>query len=609
MRAGAALGFAFIAATMTATAAEFHVKDFGAVADAPEDAGPGIRAAIAAAVEAGPGSEVVLDAGVYRVGRGGTAGGIHIENADGITVRGQGDATEIILTDPTAGGFYISGSRRVTVRDVAIDHDPVPFTQGVITAVDREAGWFELDLQPGYPSLEEPWFAEAPSPYGRWGMIFDPVERRLKTGAPDFIFMDSWEPVRDRIWRLHPVEDQRDRLESMDPGDRFVYMARHGRGAMVFFAESAECTAQDVTIYASQSLATASVAGDLITLRRVRILHRPDADRLLTTNADGAHMQQNLRGPIIEECVFEGMADDSVNIYYPPNIVSEVVSPTELRTVRGGTIRPGDSIQIVEGAEGRRIGEARILEAEGHPGAYRLVLDRPIEGVQAGDSPLNAHTIYNMSRTGRGFIIRNNVFRNHRRHGIMAKAPDGLIEGNVIDSVGAYGMVVGDDKDWPEGSHVDNVVIRNNVIRNVGYGKWYGEAPTGAAIVVWSTRLGHQPGTERCASNITVSGNVILNPPGAGISILSARDVTLVDNTITYEADARLLREPAAVHLDNVEGVRLDALTVDAAHPDVKAAVSIGPNTPADGVDLGAISFSSPDDKPDVDDQRPNPTP
>ena len=53
---------------MAGPEAIIEVADHGAVADGKSDAGPGIRAAIKAAMARGPGCRVRLEAGVYRVG-------------------------------------------------------------------------------------------------------------------------------------------------------------------------------------------------------------------------------------------------------------------------------------------------------------------------------------------------------------------------------------------------------------------------------------------------------------------------------------------------------------------------------------------------------------
>ena len=69
-----------------------------------------MRRAIAAAIDAGPGAEVCFGAGRYHLGadEGGRAA-LLIRNADDLTIRGAGAATELIVTDPRVGS--VSASR------------------------------------------------------------------------------------------------------------------------------------------------------------------------------------------------------------------------------------------------------------------------------------------------------------------------------------------------------------------------------------------------------------------------------------------------------------------------------------------------------------------
>ena len=128
----------------------FHIRDFGAVADGKTDAGNGIRAAIAAAIASGQPVEVRLEAGAYRVRPPApreTCFPIH--QATNLVVRGAGKSTRIVIADPASGGFGFGLCQQVSVRDLALDYDPVPFCQGTVRAVDGQAGSFDLEVEPG----------------------------------------------------------------------------------------------------------------------------------------------------------------------------------------------------------------------------------------------------------------------------------------------------------------------------------------------------------------------------------------------------------------------------------------------------------------------------
>jgi hypothetical protein len=154
----------------------FHVRDFGAVPNGKTDSGSVIRAAIAAAMDAaktaGSPVEVVLEAGTYRVQPERPRGVCFpLHQTANLTVRGAGEDTKIVITDPAAGGFSFGLCQKVCVADLVVDYDPVPFCQGTIRAVELEAGSFDLEVETGYPTPDAENFVEAVEPYGKWGMI------------------------------------------------------------------------------------------------------------------------------------------------------------------------------------------------------------------------------------------------------------------------------------------------------------------------------------------------------------------------------------------------------------------------------------------------------
>ena len=559
------LALVVVCITLSTHAATFHVRDFGANPDDGSDAAPGIRAAIEAAKADGPGAEVVLDAGVYTLA---TAGGggvcLPIMDARGLTLQGQGEKTELVHTNPRHATCHLTNCVETVIKDFVIDYDPPPFTQGTVVAVDREAGTFDYELQEGFPSLSEPWFAECKEPYGKWGMIFDRNERRLKAGAPDVIFMKTWEHLEGRTWRMHPPASDKPRMGQLQPGDPFVYMARRG-GAVIFFHGCTDAMVENVIIHASPGLAVGVVGNDRVTVRGVQIRHREGSPRLLTTDADGVHAQQNRIGPIIENCLFEGMADDSINIYCPPNVVQEVISPTEIIVRAHTRMRQGDRFQIYDARKGRMVGIAKAAGLEDLNGRYRVTMDQPIEGITPGKDHIEADCLYNLSACGAGFIIRNNTFRMHRRHGIYLRAGNGLVEGNTIDRVAGFGISISNEPNWPEGPVPWGITVRNNTIKHVGYAAHYAGSPHGAGIQAQGVRWGHQLASDRVAENFILEGNTIIDPPGSGFFIGSVHGAVLKNNTVVLADKPRGSDSAAPVLVRNADGVVIEGLTITGA--------------------------------------------
>ncbi|RRJ97342.1 right-handed parallel beta-helix repeat-containing protein [Opitutaceae bacterium TAV4] len=565
-------------ASATATnVPEFDIASFGAVADGRSDCGPALRDAIAAArqaVASGADSATIkIGAGVWRLmpdkqalqtkAAGKPISCVEISRASRLLIRGEAGKTELIIGDPGVGVFAIEQCENVTLRDLAIDYDPLPFTQGKITAVNRNAGTFDLQIDAAYAPPDAPMFQNLP---GSFGMIFDTQTKRLKSGAPDFIRANlalTTRTAAGNTWRLHMGAKEKHKLAFMSAGDSFVQLARNNRAAL-WLNNTRDCRVENVTVHSSPASALTSVANDALVLNGLRVSIRPNTTRLISTDADGVHCQQNIKGPLIENCEFEGMADDAINIYAPAVIIREITSPNRLR-VGGyaGTIRAGDKLQILAPQTGAVKGEALVAQITTVPGTkgldtlWDITLASPTTGLQAGADHRNADTLYNLSRCGAGFAIRNNRFLHFRGHAVLLRAGNGVVEDNTFFSPSANAITLCNAPDWPEGPVPWKIDIRRNTfIPGTG-----GE--NNAPIIISARRLGYQPAEGRPLRNVTIEQNRFVNPRDAAIRIQSAADIVVRDNRIELPAsDPRRLRRELLVAQTNTENVRIENLTI-----------------------------------------------
>lgn len=226
-------------------------------------------------------------------------------------------------------------------------------------------GSFDLEVDVGYPTPDAENFLKALEPYGKWGMILDPVNRRIRAGTPDHYMTPRWEHRGGRLWRFYTADEHHRRnLSHMRVGDAYVHLAR-GHGSAVLAQGCDGIRIENVTVHASPELAVGLVGNrSEIRVRGLHVRFAPGTTRLLTANADGVHCQQNRSGPIIEDCYFEGMADDAINIYAPPNVVLEIRSPTQWLVSPGALILPGDRLQVLDPRTGRVRGEVKITDAK-----------------------------------------------------------------------------------------------------------------------------------------------------------------------------------------------------------------------------------------------------
>jgi hypothetical protein len=574
---------ALIPSGASAQGAAVSARDHGALPDGEGDSGNAIREAIAAAMAGGPGSEVALEAGVYRVGPPGDGGYCFpVHEAQGLTIRGVGPETKLVVTDPKAGAFLLTGGKGVVLRDLTLDYDPVPFCQGSVRAVDVEAGWFELEIEDGYPTPDAANFVGAAEPYGKWGMILDRATRRIRAGTPDHYMTPRWEARGGRVWRFLTAEEHYRRgLAHMRVGDAYVHLAR-GYGGTVLAQGCEGLRIENVTVHASPGLAVGLVAnsGEVV-VHGLKVLFAPGTTRLLTTNADGVHCQQNRAGPVIEECVFEGMADDAINLYAPPNVLLEIRSPTEWRVSPNCLVLPGERLQVLDPGTGRVRGEvvAQNVQPEGR--SFVLTLAEPFEDAVAGADHRTGDTLYNLSACGAGFRIRNNVMRGNRRYGCLLRAGDGLVEGNLFEDTTGAGVVLTNEPDWPEGPVPWGITIRGNRFVRGGTCLGYADSPQGAALTARAVRLGHGLAEAMPLRDVTIEANEFVDCLGAAVFLGGTDGVVLRGNRVQASADAAQLRSTGAILVERSRGVVLTGNSVQDPRPGTVAAVTILPEVEA----------------------------
>lgn len=500
--------------------------------DPAADAGPAIREALAnAGGHQGKTVRIMLDEGIYRVASLQPGNPFHLvlcglENA---TLQGVPGKTLLLFTHPDKAAIGLFGTRNTVLKDLIIDYDPLPFTQGTVVAVDPEHGTFDWRPDAGYRSPEPP-FPVA----GAMGVIVDRARRTLKAKAPDYAFIQSAVPLDDGRWRLTFDASTADRTRAMAPGDAFVLLARLP-GGTIEFNNASGGGIDGVTIHSSPGL-TVLLNGcrDRIDVRGLRIMFKPGSDRLIASDGDGVHCRQNRKGPLIEDCLFEGLCDDGVNIYCTPARLEKVL-PEENAVLldNAGHWQPGDRIEFFDLTEGRILAEIPIVTLKSDSDGRVRAVFKSLPALTGREVHL-----YNLSAAGEDYIIRNNEFRNHRRHGLNLRARGGLIEHNRFIDQGGFGINISNEPGWPEGPTPDRLIIRDNYFSGGGQGAGYGgsEATASLRVVALKNSWLALP----VVDGVEISGNEFDRTPESAIFLGAVRHATLRGNHASGENSASL---------------------------------------------------------------------
>jgi hypothetical protein len=475
------------------------------------------------------------------------------QRAQHLVLRGLNDVVidcagvEMVCTETTRA-LTIADCTGLTLRGLTIDYDPLPFTQGRITALSPDKRVHEITLFDGYPRAQ----AARNSKYE----IFRPDTRELRRHSPS---LETLEVIDDAHLRL--TKSGGGPTDSEEVGDLVVISAEHAPGGSA--AHAIEChgskhvVLEDITLYASNCFGFLETGCEAITYRRCRYDRRPpETDlvarepRIRSGNADAFHSKHAIVGPRYLGCVARFMGDDAVNICGDYHLVMASTGAT-LRVLakHGLNIEAGDGVELVA-FDGRRLPDARVREVRPseaitpdeaawlRPRAmnenlrtnaggavskgYEVVLDREV------DLPRGS-VIASTRRMGNGFVIERCTFGFNRSRGILIKASRGTVRDCVLEGSWEVGILVAPEWWWLESGSASDLVIEGNVIKR---------CPT-PGIVVKAIGGNGRVGPAGAHRAIRIADNSFEDVAFPCILCTSTEGLTLADNRFPTEPAAQ----------------------------------------------------------------------
>lgn len=412
-------------------------------------------------------------------------------------VRLRGNGSVLWVKNAFAGVFVFRNCENVVLEGFEIKYETAPWTQGEVIEVNKNDGTLIYCAEEGYDIFADPRYTNYMGP---WGVILNPQNlNMLRPDAPaEFKFRGS-ERVGDRTYRM-TLEKPELAIEGVfKKGDRIVYTNREMSGSCVAVFGSKNVTVSDMLVHECGDclFVGAYLEGDIrVNNYRTKL----DGNNYVVSIADGVHIQ-GLRGrAIIENCSFEGLLDDCVNLYQYPGIVTEKISCTEYRVKHPETNIPrvGDTFTVYnpETQEEKYRGKVTaVREINSEKTEEIITVDIPTEVIRAGDSVPEADTFCILDSMAPGSEIKNNHFSLCRRYGLLLKSRDTLVENNVFENLGAdaINFAANVTNLRKEGPYSENVTLKNNVIRNVCYRngrKYKNQWASGAAIGIYKYNKG-----------------------------------------------------------------------------------------------------------------------
>jgi hypothetical protein len=498
-----------------------------------------VREILGRAVERSP-AVVHFDPGEYRIDPDGAEALLPLVGASGLIVDGHG--ASITLTGQ-CNIVKLWDSQNVLVRNLVVDFDPLPYTAGRITAIDRKAGTFDIRIEPGHPDLNDnpKFLVEEKS------LIYDARLPRLKEGLPILITTrTNFERLDERAWRISLAAPKQHKL--LEIGD--VYL-NAPRGPSAFDVQNC----RHVTFQGNKAYSTCGIGFSTHYASGLNLLDhafRRKEGRFLAVQNGGTNIHNGRIGPWVEGCRFENTGDDCNHIN---SLVMYVLAQLDenritLRSFRNQCpqakldLRIGDELSFFDRTRGHELIRRHIESIDYTGRNIEVTLDGPVPELRTNDQE-DPTQVFNASRSCGQFVFRDNTFLRGRRLGILAKGHLGLIENNRFLELGGAGVDI-----WNapyEGPNADTVLIQNNLFDRCGIAgnKQNQRWSIGTAVYRRDT-------ADRWHRNLTIRGNHIIDSPTIAISLCDTQHVRVESNRIenrsldTFRGDA-----PCAILLEN----------------------------------------------------------
>lgn len=347
---------------------------------------------------------------------------LNLQNADGLIIEGNG--TEFIVHTPDAGMFNAVNSTDLVIRNLSVDYDPLPYTEGVV--LDKpSSGVTRIRLNPGMPAFDAPHIAAARQ---GWAQLLDPNKPgRLSDHAGEIIADVTHTekvPGTERDWLITS-----ENLGNWSkPGDIFHKQGRYNGSTTVSCGRSKRLALDRITVFASPGgVCNAPNSEGLVVVNSQTVVKE---GRFASVDADILHIRNASRGPWVENNYFWGGMDDKINIRSQAiGVQSEEGTRISLKTPlsrqAGGEI-------VAYAKNGEQTWRAKVNSVADD--GTTLVLDRAV-----GE---HADFVYDLDRAGPFTVIQHNDFVGGNRLGLLLRVRDSAIASNrfigISDSAIAF---------------------------------------------------------------------------------------------------------------------------------------------------------------------------
>jgi hypothetical protein len=391
--------------------------------------------------------------------------GILLDHLNNVTIEGNG-ATFIFHDRMSA--FTVDHSSNIKIHNLKIDWARPLQSESRVVESGKRRIVIELDgtKYPYYLKSGKIIFTAKNSESQWWGVMeFDPVDRVIPLKTGDASLGNLWRLYKAKKLGGNLVELKGRFLKPPKVGN-YLVMRHHERDhAGIFITESHNVTIEKVDMYANAGLGILSQYSKNLIFQGIRFVPNRERHVIVSGHDDGLQFSNCKGDLLVEQCEFEGLMDDPINVHGTSVKIIRILSD---RSVQARFMHAqsegmpfgfqGDRIGFIDRSSMETVGEAHIQTIT-HQSTqeFTIIFDAPIPTrIKSGDALENLTWTPNIT-------IRDSRFLSCRARGILISTPGKVrIENNYFKTSGTAILIAGDANGWYESGAVKDVLIRNN---------------------------------------------------------------------------------------------------------------------------------------------------
>lgn len=387
-----------------------------------------------------------------------------MSDAENISIVGQGEAITFItvkgMSSSDKGIINLLRATNIAIEHISFDYEYKPFFQGEVTYVNgglistKQIGSNQVSIQ------------KLLSSRSGFGTVYDSGNFGVRKSNTGTQFSTSAKPAmsynssNERFYFNYSglgTQVINEVNNWVEVGDHFVFTARKPANA-IRFRESSNISVKSITIHASPASAIVGVLNtDTQVFDDINIV--PASGYIISSNADGFHIQDSQSAVEIKNSKIQSSGDDGIAIYnagMTMNSQSGAAYPNSFSVKKSdygvplSRVKVGQILQFVDPISNTLLLNSRV-EAITRSSSYDYIRVKSslFDKLPAGNYDIKN---YNLSLDGSNSIVTGNTIESVRRAGVNLKSRNAMVSSNVFTNVDLWGIA----------AHVENSALTSS---------------------------------------------------------------------------------------------------------------------------------------------------